>query len=69
MILVDSNVLIDIIDRDPTWFEWSVARLKAAVLGHDLFINPVVVAEVAPRFDSLESFLAAMAALLWLSSR
>ena len=64
MILVDSNVLIDILDRDPTWFEWSFASLQQAASMGQVVINPVVVAEVAPQFGSLEDFLAKMAAMV-----
>ncbi len=64
MILVDSNVMIDILDRDPTWFEWSVAQLEnAAGLGR-VIINPLVVAEVAPQYGELDDFLSRMTAMV-----
>lgn len=64
MILVDSNVMIDIMDRDPTWFEWSLAQLeKAAAVGR-VVINPVVVAEVAPQYGDLDDFLGRMSAMV-----
>ncbi len=38
--MVDSNVLIDVIENDPHWAEWSVAQLEAAMLDGGLVINP-----------------------------
>ena len=64
MILIDSNVVIDIVDRDPVWFEWSFQSLQdAAALGR-VVINPIVVAEVAPSFGNLESFMSIMDGLM-----
>jgi predicted nucleic acid-binding protein len=63
MILVDSNVLIDVVSRDSTWFDWSYAQLLRAPFS-DMFVNAAVVAEVAPRFESLERFLFHMSAIL-----
>jgi len=45
--LVDSNVLIDVATRDPTWFEWSSAALAEAGDHGGLAINPIILAEVA----------------------
>lgn len=53
MILVDTNVLLDILADDPVWFEWSRARLDAALLIGPLVCNDVIVAELSPRFDTL----------------
>lgn len=64
MILVDSNVLIDVFDRDPHWFDWSFANIRRATFGAYLFVNPVVAGEVAPRFDTLADFHVAMTAML-----
>ena len=32
MTLIDSNVLIDIVQRDPAWFDWSSAALEDAAV-------------------------------------
>ncbi|WP_421855581.1 type II toxin-antitoxin system VapC family toxin [Novosphingobium sp.] len=64
MILVDSNVLIDLFDRDPDWFEWSKSQIARSALGANLAVNPVVISEVATGFESLERFNAVLAALL-----
>lgn len=50
MVLVDSNVLIDIFTDDPRWLAWSAAELTAAAQSEDLAINPVIYAELAAGF-------------------
>ena len=64
MILVDSNVLIDIIDEDSQWFDWSFANLENAARLGRVFVNAPVVAEVAPRFGGLKPFLDAISVML-----
>jgi len=54
VILVDSNVLLDIITNDPVWFDWSLAQLDGASLLGPLCINDVVYAEISVRFDRIE---------------
>ncbi|MBE7218558.1 MAG: PIN domain-containing protein [Caulobacteraceae bacterium] len=64
MILVDSNVILDVLGGDPRWSDWSLEQLDTARSQGELTINPVVYAEVAPRFDEvaeLDGFLAAAA--------
>lgn len=56
MILVDSNVIIDVIERDPVWHDWSFAQIEAAVIADQVVINPVVIAEAAPRSGPLAQF-------------
>ena len=53
MILVDTNVIIDIFDRDPIWFEWSAGRLSEAAGEGEVAINAVVVAELSRSFKTL----------------
>lgn len=45
--LVDSNVIIDILDADPAWAGWSQARVAEARRSGRVVINPLVFAEVA----------------------
>jgi predicted nucleic acid-binding protein len=63
MILVDSNILIDVLDRDPVWFEWSTEQLAEASRAGRVAINHVVVAEVAPFAGVLETFLEVVEAM------
>jgi predicted nucleic acid-binding protein len=52
MILVDSNVWIDVLQRDPVWLDWSLEQLALAAKKHKLAINPVICAELAANFDA-----------------
>jgi len=54
MILVDTNVLLDVVTRDPAWAEWSKRQLDAAALRDQLAINPVVYAELSAGFTMIE---------------
>lgn len=56
MILIDSNVLIDILGDDPKWFDWSLLQIAEAVSTDSAVINHVVMAEVAPHHASLDWF-------------
>ncbi len=46
MILVDTNVLLDLYKSDPIWMSWSLQNLRNAKSG-ELAINMVVYAELA----------------------
>ena len=62
MILVDTNVLVDVATRDPDWALWSLDQLESASLRGRLLINDVVYAELSVRYDRIEdldSFLKA----------
>jgi predicted nucleic acid-binding protein len=54
MILVDTNVLVDVLEDDPQWGEWSVAQLRAHSKIHELGINAIVYAELSLAFERLE---------------
>jgi predicted nucleic acid-binding protein len=52
--LVDSNVLLDVLTKDPRWSAWSERQLSAALERGPVLINPIIYAEVSPRFSTLE---------------
>lgn len=54
MTLVDTNVLLDVVTNDPTWADWSIERLETASLTGPLFINDVIYAELAVRYERIE---------------
>jgi len=54
VIFVDTNVLLDLVTDDPTWADWSIAQLENASLGGTLWINDIVYAELAVRYDRIE---------------
>ena len=59
-VMVDSNVLIDVLDSDPVWFEWSAKRLVPLVDARVLVINPIIYAELAAGFTTPQALNAAL---------
>jgi predicted nucleic acid-binding protein len=59
-ILIDSNVILDLLTRDPTWFEWSARTLEHLAESHTLHINAVIYAEVSICFERIEDLEAAL---------
>lgn len=55
-VLVDSNILIDIFTDNPVWADWSLSRLSLLSDTSNLYINPVIYAEVSIGFNKIESF-------------
>ena len=53
-VLVDSNVILDVLTEDPTWFEWSSSRLAELAEAATLVLNPIIYAEISIRFDRIE---------------
>lgn len=53
MLLVDTNVLIDVLEDDPDWADWSIRQLRAQSQVHDLVINPIIYAELSLAFESV----------------
>jgi predicted nucleic acid-binding protein len=50
MILVDSNVILDLWNPDPLWHVWSTDQLRKQSFLHRLAINPIVYAEISVAF-------------------
>ena len=55
MLLVDTNVLVDVLQNDPQWVDWSIAQLRGQAKLHALAINPVIYAEMSLSFSTLEA--------------
>ena len=53
--LVDSNVLIDVLENYPDWADWSVGQLRAQSRVHQLIINPIIYAELSLTFSTVEA--------------
>lgn len=53
MILVDSNVIIDVLSGDPSWSAWSETALADAADRDDIAINPIIYAEVSSGFATM----------------
>ena len=54
MVLVDTNVLLDVVTNHPEWADWSQHQLEAAALKGPLVINAVVYAELSIGFKRIE---------------
>ena len=54
MILVDTNVLLDVLQNDPQWAEWSQGQLDASALTDRLVINAVIYSELSISFERIE---------------
>ena len=51
-VLVDTNVLIDVLQDDATWAAWSLQQVRALSRVRRLAVNPVIYAELAMSFDN-----------------
>jgi hypothetical protein len=54
MILVDTNVLLDVATDDPEWGAWSLAELERAARRDALAINAVIYAEFSVGYERIE---------------
>lgn len=55
MLLVDTNVLVDVLQNDSQWAEWSISQMRAQSSLHALVINPIIYAEMSLSFSTLEA--------------
>ncbi len=60
MILVDTSVLLDVLNDDPTWADRSEAALVAASSQGGIAIDDVIYAELSTRFQRIENLDAAI---------
>jgi predicted nucleic acid-binding protein len=54
VLLVDTNVLLDVVEDDPHWADWSKRQLERQSLNHALAINPVIYAELSIGYERIE---------------
>ena len=52
--LVDTNVLVDVLENDPVWADWSIAQLQAQSKVHRLVIDPIIYSELSLTFSAVE---------------
>lgn len=55
MLLVDTNVLVDVLEDDPEWAGWSISQLRAQSQIHRLAINSVIYSELSLTFSTVEA--------------
>lgn len=53
-------MLLDVLTEDDEWFDWSAAMLAQAGDRGALFLNPIIYAEVAARFERIEDLEAVL---------
>jgi len=54
MLLIDTNVLVDVLEDDPQWADWSIQQLRFQSKIHRLVINPIVYSELSLTFSTVE---------------
>jgi predicted nucleic acid-binding protein len=52
LILVDTNILLDLATKDSEWWEWSLDAVKAAAIEGPLYINTIIYSELSARYES-----------------
>ena len=54
MIVVDTCVIVDVVDADPVWSDWSRRHLNEWLARGPLVINPVIFAELSTRAATVD---------------
>ncbi len=65
VVLVDSNVLLDVLTEDAQWYSWSAGALEEQAEEAVLAINPIIYAEVSIRFGRIEQLEEALPSRLF----
>jgi predicted nucleic acid-binding protein len=55
VLIVDTNVLVDVLQDDRDWADWSASQLRAQSKIHELAINPIIYSELSLSFESLSA--------------
>lgn len=55
MLLLDTNVLVDVPEDDPEWADWSTHQLRGQSKIRRLTINPIICSELSPTFSTVEA--------------
>lgn len=61
-VLVDSDVLLDILEDDPLWCDWSSMQITRCAEDSVLVINPIIYSEVSIAFHRVEELEEALPA-------
>jgi predicted nucleic acid-binding protein len=59
-VMIDSNVLLDILAKDPLWYAWSAATVESVADRFRLVINAVIYSEVSVHYSRIEDLDAAL---------
>ena len=60
MIMVDTNIAVDLLEGESRWSGWSREALLSALEAGAVVASAVVVGELAPRFEEAEDALVAL---------
>jgi predicted nucleic acid-binding protein len=52
--LVDTNILIDVLNNEPQWADWSINQLRLQSKIHVLSINSTIYSELSCAFSKIE---------------
>jgi predicted nucleic acid-binding protein len=63
VVLVDTNVLVDVLADDPVWGDLSINQLRSLSKVHSLAVNPIIYAELSATFSNLEDLDASIETL------
>ena len=63
MILIDTNVIIDVLAKDPQWFDWSRNQILLGANRGEGFIDIIVIAEISRNYETLAQLHANIAPL------
>ena len=72
MIVVDSNIILDISSNEPVWRDWSIEQLALALQSGPGIVNDVVFAELCsrqPDVNAVETLLSGLGLTLMPMSR
>jgi hypothetical protein len=58
MILLDTNVLLDIATADPVWLSWSEQAFRTGAAEGMIAINPIIYAELSTAFPPPQPWIA-----------
>ena len=59
-LLVDTNVILDVFEEDPTWVDWSESMLHRYHATDILYINPIIYSELSIGFERIEELEGAL---------
>lgn len=61
--ILDSNVVLDVLQEDPVWMDWSGKRLQECRKADSLLVNAVIFAESCLRYATLPEYQRLLSAI------
>jgi hypothetical protein len=60
--LIDTSVVLDVVEKEPDWWQWSLRQLERTARQGEILINPIIYAEMSIGYQSLEELEATLSA-------